>query len=102
VFSSPVEAATALFAAVKSDDTAALGSILGPDSQQLLSSGDAVADKNSLAQFASEWDQTHRLAYDDQARVIIYPWAPTTGPDRFRLSKRIMVGSSTPQPGRMS
>jgi hypothetical protein len=72
VFSSPVEAATALFAAVKSDDTAALGSILGPDSQQLLSSGDPVADKNSLAQFASEWDQMHRLAYDDQGRVIIY------------------------------
>ena len=72
VFSSPVEAATALFAAVKSDDTAALGSILGPDSQQLLSSGDPVADKNALAQFASEWDQMHRLAYDDQGRVIIY------------------------------
>jgi hypothetical protein len=72
VFSSPVEAATALFTAVKSDDTAALGSILGPDSQQLLSSGDPVADKNSLAQFASQWDQMHRLAYDDQGRVIIY------------------------------
>jgi hypothetical protein len=72
VFSSPVEAATALFTAVKSDDTAALGSILGPDSQQLLSSGDPVADKNSLAQFASQWDQMHRLAYDDQSRVIIY------------------------------
>ena len=72
VFSSPVDAATALFAAVKSGDTAALESILGPDSQQLLSSGDPVADKNSLAQFASEWDQMHRLAYDDQGRVIIY------------------------------
>lgn len=72
VFSSPVEAATALFAAVNSDDAAALGSILGPDSQQLLSSGDPVADRNSLAQFASEWDQMHRLANDDQGRVIIY------------------------------
>jgi hypothetical protein len=72
VFSSPVEAATALFAAVKSDDTAVLGSILGADSQQLLSSGDPVADKNALAQFASEWDQMHRLAYDDHGRVIIY------------------------------
>jgi hypothetical protein len=72
VFGSPFEAATALFAAVKSDDTAALGSILGADSPQLLSSGDPVADKNSLAQFASEWDQMHRLTYDDQGRVIIY------------------------------
>jgi hypothetical protein len=72
VFSSPVEAATALFAAVKSDDTAALGSILGADSQQLLSSGDPVADKNARAQFAIAWDQMHRLAYDDQGRVIIY------------------------------
>lgn len=72
VFSSPVEAATALFAAVKSGDSAALGSILGADSQQLLSSGDPVADKNALAQFASEWDEMHRLAYDDRGRVIIY------------------------------
>ena len=72
VFGSPEEAAAALFAAVKSDDSAALGSILGADSQQLLSSGDPVADKNAMAQFASEWDQMHRLAYDDQGRVIIY------------------------------
>jgi len=72
VFGSPVEAATALFAAVKSDDTAALGWILGPDSQQLLASGDPVADKNAMAQFSREWDQMHRLAYDDQGRVIIY------------------------------
>ena len=78
VFSSPVEAANALFAAVKSDDTTALASILGGDSQQLLSSGDPVADKNALAQFSNEWDQMHRLAYDDQGKVIIY-----LGPDNW-------------------
>lgn len=78
VFGSPEEAATALFAAVKSDDTAALASILGADSQQLLSSGDPVADRNAMAQFASEWDQMHRLAYDDLGRVIIY-----LGPDNW-------------------
>jgi hypothetical protein len=72
VFSSPGEAASALFAAAKADDTAALAAILGPDSQQLLSSGDPVADKNARAQFSSEWDQMHRLAFDDQGRVIIY------------------------------
>jgi hypothetical protein len=72
VFNSPGEAANALFAAVKADDTAALSSILGPNSQELISSGDPVADKNALAEFSNEWDQMHRLAYDDQGRVIIY------------------------------
>jgi hypothetical protein len=71
-FGSPSAAASALFAAAKADDTAVLVAILGPDSRQLLSSGDPVADKNALAQFSSEWDQMHRLAFDEQGRVIIY------------------------------
>ena len=47
VFNSPAAAATALVIAAKSDDLSALGSILGGDAQEILSSGDPVADKNA-------------------------------------------------------
>jgi Protein of unknown function (DUF2950) len=71
-FSSPNQAAAALFAAIQSNDTQALAAILGSDSHQLLSSGDPVADKNARAQFAREYEQMHRLAYDHQGRVVMY------------------------------
>jgi hypothetical protein len=45
---------------------------LGPDSDQILSSGDPVADKNAREDFARRYQEMHRLAYDDQGRVILY------------------------------
>jgi Protein of unknown function (DUF2950) len=71
-FSTPDAAVTALVAADKADDMKAMGSILGPDADQLLSSGDPVADKNARDEFARRYDEMHRLAYDDQGRVILY------------------------------
>ena len=50
----------------------ALSSILGPDADQILSSGDPVADKNARDDFARRYEEMHRLAYDDQGRVILY------------------------------
>ena len=72
VFNSPAAAATALVIAAKSDDLSALGSILGSDAQEILSSGDPVADKNSRENFVAKYNKMHRLAYDDQGRVIMY------------------------------
>src|SRR3984893_17125519 len=71
-FSSPDAAVSALIAADKADDTKALSSVLGPDSDQILSSGDPVADKNAREDFARRYQEMHRLAYDDQGRVILY------------------------------
>ena len=71
-FSTPDAAVTALVAADKADDMKAMSSILGPDADQLLSSGDPVADKNARDEFARRYDEMHRLAYDDQGRVILY------------------------------
>ena len=71
-FSTPGAAVTALVAADKADDMKAMSSILGPDADQLLSSGDPVADKNARDEFARRYDEMHRLAYDDQGRVILY------------------------------
>lgn len=48
VFASPDAAATALQAAVKAGDVNALVGIFGPDSKQLILSGDDVQDKRRL------------------------------------------------------
>ena len=72
VFPSPDAAAKALITADKADDMKTLGSILGPDADQVLSSGDPVADKNAREEFARRYDEMHRLEYDDQGRVILY------------------------------
>ena len=72
VFPSPSAAANALVAADKMDDIRTLSSILGPDSDQVLSSGDPVADKNARDDFARRYQEMHRLEYDDQGRVILY------------------------------
>ena len=72
VFSSPSAAASALVAAAKADDMKTLSSILGPDAAQVISSGDPVADNNARDNFVSHYQQMHRLAYDDQGRIILY------------------------------
>jgi hypothetical protein len=72
MFPSPDAAASALVAAGKADDMKTLSSILGPDADQVLSSGDPVADKNARNDFVSRYQEMHRLAYDDQGRVILY------------------------------
>jgi hypothetical protein len=72
VFPSVTAAAKALVAAARTDDMAALSSILGGDAKEVLSSGDPVADNNSRDNFVAKYDQMHRAAYDDQGRVILY------------------------------
>ncbi len=71
-FPSPAAAADALVAASKSDDMKTLSSILGPDADQVLSSGDAVADRNAREDLAKRYQEMHRLEYDDQGRVALY------------------------------
>ncbi len=46
VFASPDDASDALLAAAKSGDQNALLAIFGPDSKEVISSGDPVQDKN--------------------------------------------------------
>src|SRR5260370_10066646 len=72
VFSSAAAATSALVAAGKADDMKTLSSILGPDADQVLSSGDSVADKNARNDFVRRYQEMHRLAYDDRGRVILY------------------------------
>lgn len=59
-FASPEEAGAALFDAAKSGDQQALLSIFGPDAKDILSSGDAVKDKDAIQDFVAAYKQMHR------------------------------------------
>lgn len=59
-FASPSEAGTALLEAVKSGDQGALLAIFGPDSNEVVSSGDAVKDKDARQGFVTAYNRMHR------------------------------------------
>jgi DUF2950 family protein len=71
-FATPEAAVDALVAATEANNMDALRTILGAAAEPILSSGDPVADQNARANFAAKYHEMHRLAYDDQGRVILY------------------------------
>jgi hypothetical protein len=79
-FKTPDEAASALAAAAKAGDMKALVTVLGPDGEDIVSSGDPVADTETRQKFVAAYDAKHRVAQegDDKAIMII-------GPDDFPL-----------------
>jgi len=72
MFSSPEEASKAFVAAVRSNDETAIGEILGPDSRQIVSSGDPTEDAESRANFASKYQEMHRLVKEPDGSVTLY------------------------------
>jgi len=60
MFARPEEAGNALLAAAKSGDQAVLLAIFGPDSKELIFSGDPVQDKNTVDAFAKAYEVMHR------------------------------------------
>jgi len=71
-FASAEEAVTALVTALKADDTDALTSIFGPQSEDLVSSGDPVADNHGREQFVIRFEQKNRLGYEGTDKAILY------------------------------
>lgn len=61
-FATAQEAADALVAGLEAGDTAALSTLLGPDSEDLVSSGDPVADEADRAWFVAAFRAGHSLA----------------------------------------
>ena len=59
-FATPDDAANALITAAKAGDQNTLITIFGPDSKDLLSSGDPVEDKAMATAFVSRYDTMHR------------------------------------------
>src|SRR5262245_50280656 len=60
-FSSAAEASRALFRAAQAGDEGALLRIFGSDGKEIISSGDAVEDKNSRDQFVRKYQEMNRL-----------------------------------------
>jgi len=58
-FDTPEAAVTALVDALKKDDVDALKGLLGPGSESIVSSGDAVADKSRRAEFVAAYTAKH-------------------------------------------
>jgi Protein of unknown function (DUF2950) len=64
-------AADAFVSAVKADDNAALKEILGAQAQDLLSSGDTVADENGRAGFLKGYEKAHAFVHDSPDSVTM-------------------------------
>jgi hypothetical protein len=60
VFASPDVAGDSLLKAAKSDDHKALLAIFGPDSKEIISSGDEVQDKSNIDAFVAAYKVMHR------------------------------------------
>jgi hypothetical protein len=71
-FASAEQASESLFAAVKSDNVAALLEFLGPGGQDVIASGDSGEDARERAQFVRKYEQMHRLAQDSSGKTVLY------------------------------
>jgi hypothetical protein len=70
-FPSAEKASTALFAAVQSDDEAAIARVMGCD-KDLVSSGDGLADRQDRQQFLEKYSQMHRLVEEPDGTTQLY------------------------------
>ena len=70
-FASPDEAASALVQALRAHDKASLVAILGPGSDQWVTSGDPGADRAAAERFVSQFDAKHAIAPDGDARATL-------------------------------
>ncbi len=71
-FPSASAAAHALVAALKDDNQSTLLAILGPDSKEILSSGDPVEDKENRENFVQKYQQMHRLVVEPDGKTTLY------------------------------
>ena len=71
-FSSPEEAANALFAAAQNNDERAMLELLGPDGKEIVSSGDQAEDTRNRANFARRYEEMSRLVKEPNGTVTLY------------------------------
>jgi hypothetical protein len=91
-FATPQQAAAALIEAVDPFDVSALTQILGPDGEDLVSSEDAVQDKNIGAAFAAEAHEHNSISIDPKNpnRAVLL-----VGNDNFPLAIPIVKKNGT-------
>jgi hypothetical protein len=72
LFPSPDAAVQALVAAARADDLKAMQAILGPGSEELISSGDSVADNLSREKFVAAYKEKHSLEARTAGTMILH------------------------------
>src|SRR5690348_8501046 len=71
-FKTPDEAVTALVTAAKAGDRKAVLTVFGPGGQDIVSSGDDVADQEIKKEFLAAYDEKHEIrAQGDRAILIV-------------------------------
>jgi hypothetical protein len=68
----PAHAMLALVAAAQANDDAELLAILGPGAEDLIDSGDPVADRNGRARFSRAYEQRHSLTLEGDSRAVLH------------------------------
>ena len=72
-FSSPENAAAALYAAARRNDDAELIQILGPDAREIIAFADDANERKARREhFAQKFDQMHRLVKEPDQTVALY------------------------------
>ena len=70
-YATPEAAASALVAAARADNVAAMHDVLGPGSVALLYSGDPVADDEAREKFVAAYDAKHSLTTNGPDRMVL-------------------------------
>jgi hypothetical protein len=70
-FKSPDEAASALVSAAKTNDMKAFATVLGPDGDDIVSSGDEVADAATRQKFVAAYDAKHQITMEGDNKAIL-------------------------------
>jgi hypothetical protein len=79
-FKTPDEGASALVSAARAGDMKTLVTVLGPDGEDIVSSGDAVADATTRQKFVAAYDAKHQMAMEGDNKAIL-----VIGQDDFPL-----------------
>ena len=70
-FTTPEAATAALVAAVRADDPRRILAVLGPGSDQVISSGDRVADRQGRARFVAAFEKNSRIEMEGDAKATL-------------------------------
>jgi len=89
-FASPGDATLALYTAVKSNDTQTVAAIFGSNSNDILHTGDEVADKNMADNFIRRYEQMHRVVIEPDQTATLY-----IGAENWPLPISIVKNSSS-------
>jgi Protein of unknown function (DUF2950) len=88
-FTTPGDATLALYNAVKSGDLQTVAAIFGSNSNDILHTGDDVADKNMADNFIRRYEQMHRVVIEPDQTATLY-----IGAENWPLPISIVKNSS--------